>query len=55
MWSKPHTEDERDMLEARLKAYRNALKQILELADGHHEAEEALAQIGDLAELALTL
>lgn len=61
IWGKPHQDDERDMLEARLKAYQTALKQILELADGHcHDAdmvseEAALMRIGDLAEVALKL
>ena len=62
LWGKPHDErDKADLIEARLKAYQNALNQILELADGHsHDAdavteEAALLAIGDLAETALKL
>ncbi len=62
LWGRSHDERDRDALfEGRLKAYQDALHQILELADGHshdHDAiteEAALLQIGDLAETALKL
>ncbi len=62
LWGRTHDERDRDaLLEGRLTAYQNALKHILELADGHshdHDAiseEAALMAIGDIAEETLKL
>jgi len=48
--------DERDLvLRPRLARLEAALKQVLELADGHDDPEETLIAIADVAEAALTL
>lgn len=62
LWGRSHDERDKDaLIQARLTAYQNALRRILELADGHshdHDAiteEAALMAIGDIAEIALKL
>jgi hypothetical protein len=48
--------DERDLvLRPRLARLEAALKQVLELADGHDDPEETLIAIGEIAEAALQL
>jgi len=48
--------EERDLvLRPRLARLEAALKQVLELADGHEDPEETLIAIADVAETALKL
>lgn len=55
-WHLPHLHhDNLDMLRARLKLLEHALDQIIEIADTHEDADEALTRVANLADEARKL